>query len=156
MGKNGKTILLVEDNSDDELLTIRALKRQNIHNDVVVARDGQEAIDYIFCEGQYAGRDAHDLPQVVLLDLKLPRLNGLEVLKKIRGDSRTHWVPVVVLTTSNEERDLIDSYHLGANSFVRKPVDFNEFSEAVKMLGLYWLLVNLNAPTAQAEHKKAS
>jgi CheY-like chemotaxis protein len=138
----GKVILLVEDNPDDEKLTIRALKKQNIQNDVIVARDGVEAIDYLFGQGKYQGRNLEDVPQVILLDLKLPKLNGLDVLKKIREDERTHSIPVVVLTTSSEERDIVDSYNLGANSYVRKPVDFVEFAEAVKTLGMYWLLLN--------------
>ncbi|MFL5812541.1 MAG: response regulator [Bdellovibrionia bacterium] len=154
----GKVILLVEDNPDDEKLTIRALKKQNIQNDVIVARDGVEAIDYLFGQGKYEGRDLDDLPQVVLLDLKLPKLNGLDVLKRIREDERTHAIPVVVLTTSSEERDIVDSYNLGANSYVRKPVDFVEFAEAVKTLGMYWLLLNERTSKLSAieEKKKVS
>lgn len=138
----GKVILLVEDNPDDELLTIRALKKNNILNEVVVARDGVEAIDYLFGAGAYCGRDTTVMPQVILLDLKLPKVNGLEVLERIRTDERTMYLPVVVLTTSNEEVDLIKSYRLRANSYVRKPVDFEQFTDAVKQLGMYWLILN--------------
>lgn len=139
---NNKVILLVEDNPDDELLTLKALKKHNIANDVVVARDGVEALDYLFGTGVYEGRDTSIMPEVMLLDLKLPKISGLEVLKIIRNDDRTKVVPVVVLTSSIEERDLLESYHLGANSYVRKPVDFTEFAEAVKQLGLYWMVLN--------------
>ena len=137
-----KTILLVEDNPDDRALTLRALTRHNLANEIVEARDGQEALDYLFAEGEFAGRDTADQPQVVLLDLKLPKVDGLEVLKAMRADDRTRRVPVVVLTSSNEQRDLVDSYNLGANSYVRKPVDFEEFIEAARQLGMYWLLLN--------------
>jgi two-component system response regulator len=136
-----KVILLVEDNPDDVKLTLRALRKSNILNEVVVASDGVEALDYLFSTGKYSGGSTVR-PQVVLLDLNMPRVNGLEVLQKIRADERTRLLPVVVLTTSSEDRDRIESYGLGANSFVRKPVDFNEFAEAVKQLGLYWLLLN--------------
>jgi two-component system response regulator len=143
---NGKVILLVEDNPDDEALTLRALKKNNILNDVVVAHDGVEALDYLFGTGAHAGRDASSLPQIVLLDLKLPRVDGMEVLRQIRGDERTRLLPVVVLTSSKEEQDLIRSYSLGANSYVRKPVDFEQFTEAVRQLGLYWLVLNETPP----------
>jgi two-component system response regulator len=139
-----KYILLVEDNPDDELLTLRALKNQNVINEVVVARDGAEALDRLFCRGKYADRDPSPLPQVVLLDLKLPKLDGLEVLGEIRSDERTKFLPVVILTSSKEEKDLVSSYKLGANSYVRKPINFIEFSEAIKQLGLYWLILNVN------------
>jgi len=135
-------ILLVEDNPDDEELTLRALRKNNIGNNLVVARDGAEALDFLFCTGQYADRDPHDLPQVILLDLKLPKVDGLEVLSRIRSEERTHLLPVVILTSSREEQDLIKGYKLGANSYVRKPVDFNRFIEAVRQLGLYWLVLN--------------
>jgi two-component system, response regulator len=141
-----KTILLVEDNPDDEELTVRALRKNNIANEVVVARDGAEALDYLFAQGTHATRDARLKPQVILLDLKLPKIDGLGVLRRIRADERTRYIPVVVLTSSGEERDLIDSYGLGANSYVRKPVDFNQFSEAARQLGLYWLVLNEEAP----------
>jgi CheY-like chemotaxis protein len=137
-----KIILLVEDNPDDEALTIRALKKNNILNEVVVAHDGVEALDYLFGTGVYASRDIGVMPQVILLDLKLPKIDGLEVLKRLRADERTKLLPVVVLTTSKEQKDIVESYSLGANSYVRKPVDFIEFSEAVRQLGLYWLLLN--------------
>jgi CheY-like chemotaxis protein len=139
-------ILLVEDNPDDESLTKRALARNNIRNDVVVAHDGVEAVDFLFGEGQYAGRDMNQMPQLILLDLKLPRMDGLEVLQKIRADERTRLLPVVILTTSNEETDRMEGYGYGANSYVRKPVNFNEFIDAVKQLGLYWLILNEPAP----------
>ena len=143
----GTMILLVEDSPDDEALTIRALKKNNILNEVVVVRDGVEALDFLFGTGAHAGRNTSALPQLILLDLKLPKLNGLEVLQRIREDERTRLVPVVVLTTSNEDRDLVDSYRLGANSYVRKPVDFGQFLEAVGQLGLYWLVLNESPPT---------
>jgi two-component system response regulator len=139
-------ILLVEDNPDDEALTLRALRRSNVGNSIVVAHDGVEALDYLFGTGVHAGRDTRQVPQVILLDLKLPRIDGLEVLRRLRADTRTRLLPVVILTSSNEERDRIEGYQLGANSYVRKPVDFNEFTEAVRHLGLYWLLLNQPPP----------
>jgi len=139
-------ILLVEDNDDDVALTLRAFKKNNIKNTVVVACDGIEALDYLFATGAYNGRDRSDLPQVVLLDLKLPKLEGLEVLRRIRAEESTKMLPVVVLTSSKEEQDLIASYRLGCNSYVRKPVDFDEFVEAARQLGLYWLLLNEAPP----------
>ncbi|ADH86058.1 response regulator [Desulfurivibrio alkaliphilus] len=144
-----KIILLVEDNPDDEALTIRALKKNNILNEVVVARDGAEALDYLFGRGAFAGRDPAVLPELVLLDINLPKLNGLEVLEKIRADPRTELLPVVMLTTSNEEQDLLKSYLLRANSFIRKPVDFTQFSEAIRQLGVYWLVLNQGPPKKQ-------
>lgn len=141
-----KVILLVEDNPDDEALTLRALRKNNIGNEVVVARDGAEALDYLFGKGRYAGRDPTERPTVVLLDLKLPKVDGLEVLKAVRGDLRTQLVPVVILTSSKEEQDLVDGYRLGANSYVRKPVNFDDFVDATKQLGLYWLLLNEQPP----------
>ena len=141
-----KTILLIEDNPDDEALTLRALKRNNILENVVVVRDGAEALDYLFASGRYAERDLAALPDVVLLDLKLPKVDGLEVLQRIRGDERTRRVPIVILTSSNEERDIINGYDSGANSYIRKPVDFNQFMEAVRQLGMYWLVMNVPPP----------
>ncbi|MDJ0882471.1 MAG: response regulator [Gammaproteobacteria bacterium] len=137
-----KTLLLVEDNPDDEALTIRALKKHNLANEIVVARDGQEALDYLFAEGDYRERDMYQLPQVILLDLKLPKLDGLDVLERIRKNPITEHVPVVVLTSSNEQQDKVQSYNLGANSYVRKPVDFEQFIEAARQLGLFWLVLN--------------
>ena len=141
-----KVILLVEDNPDDEALTLRALKKNKIANSVVVARDGVEAVDYLFGTGAHVGRDVHDLPQIVLLDLKLPKLDGFDVLRRIRADDRTKFLPVVVLTSSKEERDVIQSSRDGCNSYVRKPVNFDEFLEAARQLGMYWLLLNEGMP----------
>ncbi|HYX36588.1 MAG TPA: response regulator [Oligoflexus sp.] len=141
-----KTILLVEDNPDDEALTIRALRKAHVSNDIIVARDGAEALDYLFGTAAYEGRDLSHQPQVILLDLKLPKIDGLQVLEKIRSDKRTELIPVVILTTSKEEKDLIGGYSRGANSYVAKPVDFVEFTEAVKSLGMYWLLINERPP----------
>lgn len=140
--KNIKNILLVEDNAQDEMLTLRALRKVNLANQVDVARDGQQALDYLFREGEFAGRPGADLPAVVLLDIKLPRVSGLDVLKKLRADPRTRLLPVAILTSSDEERDRLQSYQNGANSFVRKPLDFAEFAETVARMGIYWLAVN--------------
>ena len=144
-------ILLVEDSPDDAKLTLRAFKQSNIANPVVVARDGIEALDFLFARGGYSERAGKPLPTLIVLDLKLPRLDGLGVLKAIRADARTNLVPVVILTSSKEEQDLISGYSLGANSYVRKPVDFAEFLEAAKQLGIYWLMMNLSAPERKAE-----
>lgn len=141
-----KTILLVEDNSNDEFLTLRALKKYNVANDVIVTRDGAEALDYVFGTGAFEGRNVSELPVVTLLDLKLPKIDGLEVLRRIRADERTKLMPVVVLTSSNEDRDVISSYKLGTNSYVQKPVDFSAFVDAVGQLGLYWLMLNQPVP----------
>ena len=141
-----KVILLVEDNPDDEFLTIRVLKKNNILNEIVVAHDGVEALDYIFGRGIYADRDTSNSPQVVLLDINIPLINGLEVLREIRANPQTKTTPVVILTSSREERDIVESYSLGANSYIRKPVDFNQFKDAVKQLGLYWLVLNETPP----------
>lgn len=140
-----RVIVLVEDSQQDELLTIRALQKNNIQNDVIVCRDGAEALDYLFCTGEYAHRDTSIQPQVVLLDLKLPKVDGLEVLRRLRADSRTRRLPVVVLSTSDEERDLNTAYDCGANSYVRKPINFIQFAETIKSLGQYWLLFNQTA-----------
>ena len=137
-----KLILLVEDNPDDEALTLRALKRNNIGNKIHVARDGVEALDFLFYRGAHANRDPHEMPQIILLDLKLPKVDGLEVLRRLRADERTSLLPVVILTSSTEEQDLIKGFEYGANSYVRKPVDFDQFVEAVRQLGLYWLVLN--------------
>jgi two-component system response regulator len=141
-----KNILLVEDNPDDAALTIHALESNKIGNTLVIARDGVEALDYLFCTGPYAARDPKDIPAVVLLDLKLPKIDGLEVLRRIRAEARTHLLPVVILTSSNEEEDRLKGYALGANSYVRKPVDFDAFIHAAGQLGLYWLLLNQSPP----------
>jgi two-component system response regulator len=143
---NAKIILLVEDNPSDVDLTKRALQKSRITNDVIVAEDGKEALEYIFGAGAYAGRDVMELPTVVLLDLKLPKVDGLEVLRQIRADERTRRLPVVILTSSKEEQDVATSYDLGANSYIRKPVDFLQFAEAIEQLGLYWLLLNEPPP----------
>lgn len=143
---SSKKILLVEDNTDDVLLTLRALQRANILNEVIVARDGSEALDYLTSEGQYAGRDVNDLPEVVLLDLKMPRMGGLEFLENIRKIRSLKFLPVVILTSSKEDRDILESYNLGANSYIQKPVDFNQFVEAIRTLGLYWLFLNVHPP----------
>ena len=143
---NDTVILLVEDNPDDEALTVRALKKNKILNEVVVARDGVQALDYLFGQGPHAGRDTTETPQVVLLDLKLPKVDGLEVLRRLRADDRTRLLPVVILTSSNEDQDRINGYGLGANSYVRKPVDFDAFVTATAQLGLYWLVLNEPPP----------
>ena len=141
-----KNILLVEDNEDDVLLTLRALKINRVGNEVEVVKDGAAALDYVFARGEYAQREGQPLPTVVLLDLNLPKVDGLEVLRRIRADDRTKLLPVVILTTSTEEQDLANSYELGANSYVRKPVEFGQFADAVRQLGLYWLLLNEPPP----------
>jgi two-component system response regulator len=141
-----KPILLVEDNADDEALTMRAFNKNNIRNEIIVARDGAAALDYLFGTGAHQGRDPSDLPQVVLLDLKLPKVDGIEVLKRIRADERTALLPVVILTSSKEQQDIINGYRFGCNSYVRKPVDFDQVMEAARQRGLYWLLLNEPAP----------
>jgi CheY-like chemotaxis protein len=146
VSEKDKIILLVEDNPDDEALAIRALKRNHISNKIVVAHDGVEALDFMFGTGAYTERDISIKPTVILLDLKLPRVDGIEVLRRLREDDRTKLVPVVVLTTSSEEQDMLDSYSLGCNSYIRKPVDFIQFSEAIRQLGMYWLLMNEPPP----------
>ena len=143
-----KVILLVEDNPDDEALTIRAFRKNNISNDVVVARDGVEALDYLFGTGKHVGRDLTVMPQVILLDLKFPKIDGLEVLRRIRANEDTKMLPVVILTSSNEDKDRLEGYSLGANSYVRKPVDFEQFTRAALQLGLYWLVLNEPPPVA--------
>jgi len=145
-----KVILLVEDNPDDEALTLRALKKNNIGNEVVVVRDGADAIDYLFGTAAYAGRDMTVMPAIILLDLKLPKIDGLEVLKRLRADNRTKLLPVIILTSSKEEQDLINGYSLGANSYIRKPVDFTQFVEAIRQLRLYWLVLNESPPRWEA------
>ena len=141
-----RIILMVEDNPDDVELTLRSLRKNNISNEVVVVRDGAEALDYLFATGNYSGRDISVMPAVILLDLKLPKVSGLEVLRRLRADKRTEILPVVILTSSKEEQDMINGYKLGANSYVRKPVDFKQFNEAIKQLGLYWLVINEPPP----------
>ena len=140
------TILLVEDNPDDVALTLRAFKKSNILNEVIVAQDGAEALNYLFASGDYAGRDTGKMPHLILLDLKLPKMDGMEVLRRMRADARTRLLPVVILTSSKEEQDVIDGYNLGCNSYIRKPVDFAQFSEAIRQLGLYWLILNETPP----------
>ena len=144
--KDDKKILLVEDNPDDEALTLRALKKHNIANQVVVVRNGAEALEWLFAIGAHADRGTAELPSVVLLDLKLPKVDGLKMLRRIRAHERTRLLPVVILTSSSEQKDLLESYSLGANAYVRKPVDFNQFSEAVRQLGLFWLILNEPPP----------
>lgn len=144
-----KVILLVEDTQRDEELALRALRKNNIKNEVVVARDGAEALDYLFATGPHAGRNPAELPTVVLLDIKLPKIDGLEVLRRIRAEERTRLLPVVILTSSREEKDRLEGYTSGANSFVRKPIEFAEFSDAIRQLGLYWLILNEPPPPAE-------
>lgn len=139
---NGNRILLVEDNPDDVMLTLRALKKNNILNEVIIAKDGVEALDYIFATGSYSERDIKDVPILILLDLKLPKVDGLEVLRRIRSDAELRVVPVVILTSSKEDKDIVESYQIGVNAYVRKPVDFMEFTEAVRQIGMFWLLLN--------------
>lgn len=146
MSKKTVLILLIEDNPDDEELTLLAFEENSISNQVVVARDGVEALDYLFGTGKFADRNLDVMPALVLLDLQLPRINGLEVLEKMRADNRTKFLPVVIMTTSNEQQDLINSYKLGCNSYIRKPVDFEQFQTAVQQLGIYWLLLNEPPP----------
>ena len=146
MSPNEIEILLVEDNEADEELTIHALRTNSLANCIHVARDGEEALDFLFCRGEHAGRDFENPPRLVLLDLKLPKVDGLEVLRQAKNDPRTKAIPFVILTASREERDLIEGYHLGVNSYIQKPVDFVQFREIVQQLGLYWLLVNLAPP----------
>lgn len=144
-----KTILLVEDNPDEEELALRALRKSGVNTGVKVVRDGQEALDYLFCEGLYQGRDIANTPEVIFLDIKLPKLNGLDVLRKIRADQRSQLIPVVLLTSSDEESDMVAGYSCGANSYIKKPFDFNEFVEQIKVLGKYWLGINR---TPQTQH----
>ena len=151
MDDKAKVILLVEDNPDDEALTLRALEKNNIRNEVVVARDGVEALDYLFSRGAHANRDPLKQPAITLLDLKLPKVDGLEVLRQIRANPSTQLLPIVILTSSKEEQDLINSYRLGANSYIRKPVDFSQFVEAVRSLGLYWLVLNETPPSQRGD-----
>lgn len=146
LSPNSQPVLLIEDNPDDIALTLRAFKKNHISNDIVVLEDGVSALEYLFCTGKFSQRDPNVVPQLILLDLKLPRLDGLEVLRAIRADARTQLLPVVILTSSNEEQDLIRGYRLGANSYVRKPVDFSQFAEAIRQLGLYWLVINQPPP----------
>jgi two-component system response regulator len=143
-----KVILLVEDNPDDELLTLRALRKNDVTGEVVVARDGVEALDYLFGTGAHAGRDTSVMPQLILLDLKLPKIDGIEVLRRLRADERTRLLPVVILTSSREQQDMLEGYGLGANSYVRKPVNFEQFVRAVEQLKLYWLILNEAPPSA--------
>lgn len=144
----GKVILLVEDNARDEALTLRALKQSGIANEIVVARDGVEALDYLFGTGKFEGRDTSLVPQLILLDLKLPKVDGLQALTRLRADERTKRLPVVIFTSSSEQEDVLKSYDLGANSYIRKPVDFEQFVEATRQVGLYWVLLNEGPPPA--------
>jgi two-component system, response regulator len=147
LGMTDKVILLVEDNPDDELLTLRALRKNDVTGEVVVARDGVEALDYLFGTGAYVGRDTSVMPQLILLDLKLPKIDGLEVLRRLRADERSRLLPVVILTSSREQQDMLEGYGLGANSYVRKPVNFEQFVRAVEQLKLYWLILNESPPS---------
>ena len=151
---SSKTILLIEDNPSDIALTKRALEKARISNQLVVAEDGQEALDYVFGAGAYAGRDPADIPMLTLLDLKLPKVSGPDVLRRIRSDARTKRMPVVILTSSNQEQDLAASYDLGVNSYIRKPVDFNQFASAVEQLAMYWLLLNEPPPKGERSGAK--
>jgi two-component system, response regulator len=144
-------ILLVEDNPDDAELTLHALRKENLANNIHVARDGEEALEFLFCNGVHADRSGERLPKLILLDLKLPKVDGMEVLKRVKGDPRTRTIPVVILTSSKEERDLVHGYGLGANSYIQKPVDFDQFRETVKNVGLYWLLINQPPPSNNTE-----
>lgn len=153
--RRSRLILLVEDNPDDVLLTLRAFERSQVRTEIVVTQDGEEALDFLFATGRYAQRDVLVMPDVVLLDLKLPKIEGLEVLQRLRADERTRRLPVVILTSSSEERDVISTYDLGANSYVRKPVDFEQFTVAARQIGLYWLDVNEAPPLGPATLKKA-
>lgn len=146
---NDKRILLVEDNPDDQALTLRALKQNNIRNEIIIVSDGAEALDYLFGTGAHATRDLSIMPELILLDIRLPKIDGLEVLRRLRANARTQLLPVVILTSSKEEKDIISGYKLGANSYIRKPVDFVQFIEAVKQLGLYWLVINETPPKFQ-------
>ncbi|MGY5880462.1 MAG: response regulator [Candidatus Thorarchaeota archaeon] len=148
---SGKKILLVEDSTDDVLLTLRALQQANILNDVIIARDGQEATEYLTGEGQYEGRETSETPVVVLLDLKMPRMGGLEFLRKIRSINSLRLLPVVILTSSKEDQDICESYNLGANSYIQKPVDFDQFVQAIRTLGFYWLVLNISPPGGTEE-----
>ena len=149
-GEGSSNILLIEDNEDDVELTLRALKANNIKNGIKVVYDGVEALDYLFGTGKYDGQETSSMPVVILLDLKMPKMDGLEVLKRLRSDDRTKLIPVVILTTSDEEKDRYQGYNLGANSYIHKPVDFTEFSEAVRQLGLYWMLLNTPPPKVKS------
>jgi two-component system response regulator len=142
MNSNGTDILLVEDSADDAELAIHALRRENLANNIFIAKDGEEALDFLFCRGPFAGRFFDHPPKLVLLDLKLPKVDGIEILRQLKGDARTKTIPVVILTSSKEERDLIRSYDLGANSYIQKPVDFEQFRQTVKTVGLYWMVIN--------------
>jgi CheY-like chemotaxis protein len=148
MGREEVEILLVEDNLEDVELTLHALRQQHLANDIQVVRDGEEALDFLFCRGAYGHRAFESPPRVVLLDLKLPKVDGLEVLRQIKSDPRTKAIPVVILTASREEKDMVNGYHMGVNGYIQKPVDFDKFRETVKQLGLYWLVVNEPPPAS--------